>query len=278
MAIYLDRIRRAEAYLASLDLPVPRWCIILGSGLGGISERLKKVHRETAFERIPGFSGTSVEGHDGKLVFGSTGKTEIAVMEGRYHLYEGHDPRTVVLPIRVLLALGVSRFFITNAAGGIRSDLNEGDTMMIRDHLNLTGYNPLTGPNLKEWGPRFPAMNDAWDPVVRRLTVRIAGEIGIACTEGVYAALAGPCYESGAEIRMLRTLGADAVGMSTVPEMTVIRQAGCTVAGLSLITNIAGTDIPPDHGEVVDVASARKPVIHQLILEVVDCCKKEVSP
>jgi purine-nucleoside phosphorylase len=266
---YPDRLNRAVEFLRTLDIPAVKWCVVLGSGLGNLSHKLDEPGITLTYQTIPGFPKTTVKGHGGNLVFGKMGGIGLAIMEGRFHLYEGHNARVAVLPHRVLMALGVTHFIITNAAGGIHPAFSAGDLLIINDHINLSGTNPLTGPNLDDIGPRFPAISNAYDPTLRAICRESAELMGLPFREGVYAALPGPCYETQAEIHMLRCLGADAVGMSTVPEVIAIKHAGCTVAGLSLITNVAHSDTPPSHQEVVDMALQRKQKMHHLIIDVI---------
>ncbi|HPQ38760.1 MAG TPA: purine-nucleoside phosphorylase [bacterium] len=262
---YRDRIERAADYIRTRLPAPPAWCVVLGSGLGGLGDRLADPVMKIAYHRIPGFPKTTVHGHAGTLAFGYSGECGVAVMEGRFHGYEGHDTPTLVLPVRVMISIGVRFFFITNAAGGIRSDLIPGDLMLISDHLNLMGANPLTGPNLDEFGPRFPAMTDCYDPELRHRVLSEASSRSLEFKQGVYAALPGPNYETDAEIEMLRRLGADAVGMSTVPEVLAIRHAGRRVVAVSLITNATGGGNVPTHEEVVEMADRRRPELHRII-------------
>ena len=197
------------------DAPI---AVILGSGLGGFVDALTDC-RAIPYEDIDHFPVSTVEGHAGRLVFGRHGDIPVIGMQGRFHCYEGYTPDQVVLPVRVMRQLGVEIMVVTNSSGGIRADFSEGDLMLIEDHLNLMGRNPLTGPNEARFGTRFPDMSDAYDSELRGLAVEAAEELGIDLKRGVYAALLGPSYETPAEIRMLATLGADTVGMSTVPEV-----------------------------------------------------------
>lgn len=267
---YRDRLNRAADFLASqIDHP-PVWCVILGSGLGGLGSKLTTPKHTISYSDIPGFPRTTVEGHAGTAVFGKWKDQGVVVMEGRFHRYEGHDWPLLVLPVRVLMQLGVTHFLITNAAGGIRSDLIPGDLMMLTDHLNLMGGSPLTGPNLDNFGPRFPAMTHCYNPELRSSIMAAANRRGTQIKEGVYAALSGPTYETAAEIKMLATLGADAVGMSTVPEVTAIQHAGQKVAAVSLVTNATGGDSVPTHEEVVEMADRRREDLHHVMLDVIE--------
>lgn len=267
--LYLDRIDRAASYLSGRHKTRQMWCVILGSGLGGLGEKLDSFHAEIFYRDIPGFPRSTVQGHTGKMVLGEQAGCGVVIMEGRFHRYEGHEWSTLVLPVRALIRSGVSHFFITNAAGGIRDDLQPGTLMLINDHMNLMGGNPLTGPNLNSFGPRFPAMTSCYDTGMRDLIKKSAFSRNVVLREGVYAALEGPNYETAAEIRMLSILGADAVGMSTVPEVLAIRHAGCSVAAVSMITNNTGDCHMPTHDEVMETAMLRKESLHRIILDVI---------
>jgi len=216
----------------------PRLGLILGSGLGDFAETLEN-RTVIPFDELPHFPRSTVAGHAGNLVAGDAKGVPVAVLQGRVHFYEGYTMAEVVFPVRVLGALGIRQLIVTNAAGGIRTDLHPGDIMLISDHINLMGSNPLIGPNPDELGARFPDMSEAYNPDLRRVAAGVAHDQGIPLPAGVYAALAGPSYETPAEIRMLRTLGADAVGMSTVPEVIAAHHMGIRVLGISCITNMA---------------------------------------
>ncbi len=212
--------------------------VILGSGFGPFAEKLPKPV-VVPYTRIPNFPPARVEGHAGELLFATMKGVRVAVLSGRIHYYEGHDLDTVTLPTRVLALLGVRSLLVTNAAGGIRSDLQPGDLMAVEDHVNVMGMNPLRGPNDPRLGPRFPDMTEAYDGTVRAALHEAADSEGIALKDGVYAAVAGPSYETPAEVRMLERMGADAVGMSTVPEVVVANQMGLKVGAISCIANRA---------------------------------------
>ncbi len=269
---YLNEINNAVEFLRAAWPKPPAWCVILGSGLGGLAEKLNYRESPIKYPDIPGFPGATVAGHAGTFNYGTAGNIPIAVAEGRFHMYEGHSAWTVTLPVRVMVELGVTHFLLTNAAGGIRDDLVPGDFMILEDHLNLMGTNPLMGPNLDDFGPRFPAMTHCYDPGIRKIISDTFQETGSSIKSGIYAALTGPAYETAAEITMLKTLGADAVGMSTVPEAIAIRHAGRKVAAISLVTNATGTDHVPTHQEVVDMAAKRRQTLHTVILKVIAAC------
>ena len=225
--------------------------LILGSGLGAVADDLEEA-RSVKFSDIPGFSSASVVGHAGNLVSGTLGGHRILVMAGRIHAYEGHSLQAVGFPVRVLHALGAQTLFVSNAAGGIRRDLEPGDLMILEDHLNLMFDSPLAG-QLEEGDERFPDMSAAYDPVLRERLARVAFRCGITPKTGVYGALRGPSYETPSEVRMLERMGADAVGMSTVPEVIVARALHMRVVGASCITNLAAgiSEAPLSHADVL---------------------------
>lgn len=242
---------------------VPAALVVLGSGLSGVVDAMV-VSAELPFGELPGFATSAVEGHAGKLVFGHVGATSVLVMMGRLHLYEGHPIDQVVLVVRAAARLGCKVLIVTNAAGGITGDLHVGQTMLIADHINLLGVNPLFGPNLDEIGTRFPAMAGAYSARLNLLAVAAAGELEMDLAEGVYAAVPGPSYETVAEVRALRALGADAVGMSTVPEVIAGVHAGMEVAGFSLIANVAA-DVGHGHTDVLAAVGSGTPLLTSLL-------------
>ena len=240
----------------------PQVGVILGSGLGSLAGEVEAV-ASIPYEDIPGFARSSVEGHVGRLVLGTLEGTRVVVMQGRFHFYEGYTLQQVTLPVRVMRALGADTLVVTNAAGGLNPDFQAGDLMLITDHINMLGWggqNPLIGPNDPELGPRFPAMNPAYDPDLRQLALKASAACNVPLRRGVYIVLAGPNYETRAELGLLRQWGADAVGMSTVPEVLVARHGGMRVLGISAITNmaLAESDEPVNHEEVLAVAEASK--------------------
>jgi purine-nucleoside phosphorylase len=237
--------------------PPPRIGLVLGSGLGALADELSGLLR-LPYASIPHHPTSSVVGHAGNLCLGELGGVRVACMQGRVHAYEGHALSRVVFGVRLLAELGCQAVLLSNAAGGIAERLQAGDLMVIEDHLNLMGDSPLRGPSAR--GPRFPDMSQAYDPELRRLCTQSAQSAGITLQRGVYAGLLGPAYETPAEIRMLSTLGADAVGMSTVPEVLALRQMGVRVAGVSCITNLAAgrSSEPLSHAEVEATAQRVK--------------------
>lgn len=239
--------------------------LILGSGLGALAERLESPVT-LPFRAIPGFPPMSVSGHAGRLVAGTLGATRVIVAAGRYHVYEGHSLDVVALPTRVLHAAGVRTLFVSNAAGGINRTLRPGDLMIIEDHINLMSRTPLAG-QARDGETRFPDMSAPYDPALVAALRESALDVGVPVVSGVYAALPGPSYETPAEVRMLAQLGADAVGMSTVPEVLVARALGMRVAGVSCITNLAAglSGAPLDHGEVLEVTARAAERFEQLV-------------
>ena len=241
--------------------------LILGSGLGGLADRVEDAV-SIPYRAIPGFPPSGVPGHAGRFVAGTLGARRVIVAAGRYHLYEGHSTETVALPTRVLHACGVRTLFVSNAAGGINRTMRPGELMIIEDHLNLMSRTPLVGPE-RAGEMRFPDMSAPYDAALNRALREAALESGLAITSGVYAALLGPAYETPAEIRMLEKLGADAVGMSTVPEAIVAAAMKMEVAGISLITNAAAgiSGAPLSHAEVVAVGAAAAERFAMLVTE-----------
>jgi purine-nucleoside phosphorylase len=261
-----ERIQEAAAFVSDCCQVVPEIGLVLGSGLG---EFAAQVEEKTVIEYadIPHFKKVSVAGHAGRLVLGKIGAMPVAVLQGRYHFYEGHDISDVIFPVRVLRKLGIKSLMLTNAAGGINAELRPGDLMIIRDHINMMGVNPLHGKNDERLGPRFPDMSAVYDPQFQDIIAAVQIEIGLTPKKGVYLALRGPSYETPAEIRMMKTMGADAVGMSTVPEAICARHMGLRVAGISCITNLAAgiSSKLLDHKEVTETAARVKNVFIRLL-------------
>ena len=261
-----DALERAREVL-STRLPVPpRVHLVLGSGLSPLAEAVPDPV-VVAFGEVPGLPEPTVESHQGRFVAGVVNGVPVLVQAGRFHLYEGHDPATVAAPVRLARALGADTLVVTNAAGGIAEALRPGSLVLIRDHLNLQGCSPLTGA-VWPGEERFPDMTEAWDADLRVLARRVAREQGLVVTQGVYAGLRGPSFETPAEIRMLATLGADVVGMSTVPEVLAARAGGMRCLGFSLVTNLAAgrSGEPLSHQEVMEVAEEAGARLRALIL------------
>lgn len=234
----------------------PRVAVVLGSGLGAFASTLSE-SVEIPYSELPGWPVSTAVGHAGKLVIGNVSGTPVAVMAGRVHLYEGYSPAEVTFGVRALARLGVQSFVFTNAAGGINPDFSRGALVLISDHINLQGSNPLVGPNDDAAGPRFPDMSEAYSPALRALAKQVGAEIGIRLHEGVYAAMLGPSYETPAEIRYLRAIGADLVGMSTVPEVIVANHMGRRCLAISCVTNMAAGLLPQkiSHAEVLETGA-----------------------
>lgn len=240
--------------------------VVLGSGLGGVADDLAAAHA-VPYAELPGFPVGTVSGHAGRLVLGTLAGVRVAVLQGRAHLYEGVEPAAVREPIRTLAALGAPSVLLTNAAGSLRPAVGPGSLMALADHINLMGANPLTGPNDDDVGPRFPSLLDAYDPALRAVLREAAAAVAVELAEGVYLAVTGPTFETPAEIRAFRTLGADAVGMSTVPETIVARHAGLRVAAVSVITNLAEglSDVPLSHDQTLDAAAGAAADLRRLV-------------
>ena len=245
--------------------------VILGSGLGDYAEALEDAVK-LPYSEIPGFPRSTVAGHAGMWCCGTLYGKRVVMMQGRFHYYEGYSMKDVTLPVRVMQKIGVKTLIVTNAAGGVNLGYHPGELMVIGDMFSMTAQNPLIGPNLDAFGPRFPDMSCAFDKELRALAHECANEQGFALREGVYAQMTGPMYETPAEIRMLRTLGADAVGMSTVPEVIVARHGGMRVLGISCITNMAAgiLDQPLNHAEVTETANRVKGQFRNLLDRIIE--------
>ena len=255
MTDYYDRVKEAADAIRSRVPEAPKTAIVLGSGLGDFAGSLGAAV-SMPYRDLPHWPASRVIGHEGRLVVGTSRGRTIAALAGRCHGYEGHDLRTVTFAVRALGLLGVRTLVLTNAAGGVNTGFSQGALMVIDDHLNLMGANPLAGPNEDRFGPRFPDMTEVYSSRLRRIADDAARAMNFPLAHGVYAALLGPSYETPAEIRYLRTIGADAVGMSTVPEAIAARHMGIDVLGISCITNMAAGVLPKplDHNEVMETA------------------------
>jgi purine-nucleoside phosphorylase len=263
-----DDLAESVAYIRTHCPAKPRIALILGSGMGSFAESIK-LKWSSDYRDIPHFGTTSVEGHRGRLIIGEVGGVEIAALQGRLHLYEGYDVAQVVYPTRTLALLGAEVLIVTNASGGLRKKMKPGDFMIIRDHINLMGENPLRGKNFEQLGPRFPDMTEAYDKKFVKFATDAAKKNKLRHSDGVYAGVPGPTYETPAEVRYLQTIGADAVGMSTVPEAIAARHLGMRVAGISVITNMAAgiEQKTLDHSEVTETAARVMNQLSDLILE-----------
>ncbi|MFD0674303.1 purine-nucleoside phosphorylase [Cohnella sp. GCM10027633] len=260
----------AKAFIRSRTNVQPQIGLILGSGLGELANEIENAVR-IPYESIPHFPVSTVEGHAGQLVIGTLQGKPVVAMQGRFHYYEGYTMQEVTFPVRVMKALGVRQLFVTNACGGMNPAFKPGDLMIIQDHLNLTGANPLIGANEPTLGPRFPDMSRAYTPELLKLVKDTAAALGIEVQQGVYAGISGPNYLPPAELVMLRRLGGDAVGMSTVPEVIVASHMAMQVIGISCVTDMAiGEELEPlSHEQVIEVANRTKPRFITLVKEVV---------
>jgi len=249
----------------------PRVGIILGTGLGRLAQEIS-VETEIAYEDVPGFPVPTVETHSGRLVLGHLGGTPVVAMQGRFHRYEGYSLQQVAFPVRVLQALGAGTLVVSNVSGGMNPLWRAGELVLIHDHINLLGDSPLVGPNADDLGPRFPDMSEPYDVALQELALRSASELGIRLNRGVYVAVPGPALETRAEYRMLRLLGADVVGMSTVPEVITARHMGMRVLGLSIITDECLPDAlePVDVATILAVAARAEPDLTRLTTRVVE--------
>lgn len=270
MNTYFDEIQSAAKMLRSHLGAAPVCALILGSGLGGFAETIESPTRVPYLE-IPGFPSSTAPGHAGQFVAGTLDGVKLLAMQGRFHCYEGWDASQVAFPIRVLREYGVKVLLVTNAAGGVNKSFKPGDFMLISDHINLSGRNPLIGQNDDRIGPRFPDMSKAYDIGLRALAKEAASDLGIEVREGIYAWFLGPSFETPAEIRMARTLGADAVGMSTVPEVIAAVHCGLKVLGISCITNMAAgiLDQPITSEEVLEISAQRQPEFGALVRQII---------
>jgi purine-nucleoside phosphorylase len=266
-----SKIYEAAAFIRGEINVRPEIGFILGSGLGVLADLIEKPI-VIDYSKIPHFPVSTVEGHAGELVAGSIQNKQVLIMKGRFHAYEGYGVETVSFPVRVMKELGIHTLMVTNAAGGVNTSYEVGDLMVIKDHLNLTYRNPLIGPNDNQLGVRFPDMSEAYSRRLRKLAHDVAASQNFSLREGVYAGLLGPSYETPAEIRMLRILGADAVGMSTVPEVIIARHAGIEVLGFSCISNMAAgiLDQPLSHAEVMETTEKVKPKFLKLVLGIIE--------
>lgn len=264
-------IDEAASFIRSRSKLKPAAGVILGSGLGDVVDSVK-IETAIPYGEIPGAKASGVAGHQGRLILGHAGKTPVAVMQGRIHYYEGHEMGEVMFLTRVLGRLGIRTLVVTNAAGGVNTSFKAGDLMLISDHINFMGANPLRGPNIDELGVRFPDMTEAYPESLRSMAKEVAKKVGVKLQEGVYLALSGPTYETPAEIRAFRTLGADAVGMSTVPEVIAASQMQIPVLGISCVTNMAAGILKQKltHQEVMDTTARVQKDFTALVLGILE--------
>jgi purine-nucleoside phosphorylase len=267
----LQQIQEAKAYIEQQTDIRPEIGLILGSGLGVLADEIEDAVK-IPYEMIPHFPVSTVEGHAGQLVIGKLSGKNVVAMQGRFHYYEGYSQQEVVFPVYVMNFLGVTTLIATNAAGGMNPSFQPGDLMIITDHLNMTGDNPLIGPNIPELGPRFPDMSRAYDPELVQLAEKVAKRLDVRVQKGVYAGVSGPTYLTPAELIMLRNLGGSAVGMSTVPEVIAANHAGLRVLGISCITDMAiGEELEPlTHEQVVEVANRTRPRFIRLVKGIIE--------
>ena len=267
----VDRIQAATGAIRKRTALQPQVGIILGTGLGGLAEEIA-VEATVPYQEIPGFPLSTVESHAGRLLLGRLANRPVVAMQGRFHRYEGYGLGEVTFPVRVMHALGARFLIVSNACGGMNSLWSPGDLVLLSDHINLLGDNPLVGPNDERLGPRFPDMSAPYDPELRALARAAALELGLTLREGVYVAVAGPNLETRAEYRMLRGMGADVVGMSTVPEVIVAAHAGMRTVGISIITDQCLPDAlePADIGRIIATAGRAEPSLTRLITRLVE--------
>ena len=266
----LERIQETADFLRSKMHTQPETAIILGTGLGSLVNEITDKY-EIGYETIPNFPVSTVEGHSGKLIFGKLGNKDIMAMQGRFHFYEGYSMKEVTFPIRVMRELGIKTLFVSNAAGGMNPTFEIGDLMIITDHINFFPEHPLRGRNIP-YGPRFPDMSEAYNKALIRKADEIANEKGIKVQHGIYIGTQGPTYETPAEYKMFRILGADAVGMSTVPEVIVANHCGIQVFGISVITDLGveGKIVEVTHEDVQKAADAAQPLMTTIMRELIN--------
>ena len=260
-----EKIKQAASFIREKGVGEIEIGLILGSGLGELGDEVENAI-QIPYETIPNFPTSTVEGHAGQLVYGTLGGKNVLAMQGRFHYYEGYSLEMVTFPVRVMKALGIHSVIVTNAAGGLNLDFTPGELMLITDQINFTGVNPLIGPNDNEMGVRFTDMSQAYDKEYQEIVRNVAKEMNLDLKEGVYMGFTGPTYETPAEIKMARVIGADAVGMSTVPEVIVARHSGLRVIGVSCITNLAaGMQASLNHAEVVETTERVKESFKTLV-------------
>lgn len=266
----LAQIKETADFLKTHYNTNARLGIILGTGLGGLVKEID-IQKTISYGDIPNFPVSTVEGHEGRLIFGNIRGTEIIAMQGRFHYYEGYDMQQVTFPVRVMKALGIDHLFVSNASGGLNPDFVVGDIMVITDHINMFGDNPLIGKNIDELGPRFPDMSEPYSKALSEKAFEIAAKHNIKLQKGVYVGTAGPTFETPAEYKYFRVIGGDTVGMSTVPEVIAARHAGITCFGISIITDsgVPGQIVEISHEEVQQVAAEAEPKMTKVIAELV---------
>jgi len=266
----LQQIKETADFLLAKISSRPETGIILGTGLGNLVTQITE-KTEIPYDQIPNFPVSTVEGHSGKLIFGKLGKTDVLAMQGRFHYYEGYDMKAVTFPVRVMHAMGIKTLLVSNASGGVHPDFEIGDLMIITDHINLFPEHPLRGKNYNELGPRFPDMSEAYSKEMIRKVKEIAEKNNIKTVEGVYVGTTGPTFETPAEYRYFRTIGGDAVGMSTVPEVIVANHCGMKCFGISIITDLGvpGKIVEVTHEEVQEIGNSVQPLMTLLMKELI---------
>lgn len=266
---YLEKINNSTNFIKSKIKDTPEVGLILGSGLGDLGEKIED-SIVISYENIPNFPVSTVEGHKGRLIIGRLGGKNVVAMQGRFHYYEGYPLEDVVFPVRVMISLGIDKLIVTNAAGGVDESFSPGDLMIINDHINFTGQNPLMGKNSDELGPRFVDMTSAYDKELITIAKNVGKEQKIPLKEGVYMWFTGPTYETPAEVKLARILGASAVGMSTVPEVIIAAHQKVKVLGISCITNMAAgiLDQPLKHEEVIETSLMAKDKFEKLVMQI----------
>ena len=266
----LTKIQETASFIRERIHTIPETAIILGTGLGSLVNEITEKY-EIKYEEIPHFPLSTVEGHSGKLIFGKLGNKDIMAMQGRFHYYEGYSMKEVTFPVRVMRELGIKTLFVSNAAGGMNPDFEIGDLMIITDHINFFPEHPLRGKNI-DYGPRFPDMSETYDHALIEQAKEVAAEKGIRVVEGVYVGVSGPTFETPAEYKMYRIFGADAVGMSTVPEVIVAKHCGIRVFGMSVIADLGveGTIVEVTHEEVQAAADKAQPFMTDIMRELIN--------
>jgi len=269
--VYLDQIAETTEYIRNQSALKPEIGIILGTGLGGLTREIS-VETSLSYKEIPHFPISTVETHEGKLLLGDLSGKSVVAMQGRFHFYEGYSMKQITFPVRIMKKLGIHSLLISNASGGMNPQFKRGDLMLIEDHINLLGDNPLIGPNLDEFGPRFPDMSEPYSKTLITLAEKIALENKIKIQKGVFVAVSGPNVETRAEYRFLRMIGADAVGMSTVPENIVAVHCGLKVLGISVITDECFPDAlkPVDIKEIIETANGAEPKLTLIMKKVIE--------
>lgn len=262
----LEKIKETASFIKNIIQDAPDFAIVLGSGLGKLKDEVEAIHI-LKYSEIPNFPQTTVAGHGGELIYGTLEGKKVLMMSGRFHYYEGHDIQTVVFPFRVFHLLGIKNLILSNAAGGVHKDFKVADVMIINDHINMMPEHPLRGKNIDELGPRFVDMSEPYNKRMIEVAAKVAADLGIKAHQGCYVALQGPTFETPAEYGMIKAIGGDAVGMSTVPEVIVAKHQGMNCFGISIITDVGGPDIAftVSHEEVLQAADKAMPNVIKIV-------------